>query len=59
VAQLVEALRYKVAGSISDGVVGIFHCLNTSDRIMALQSTELLTETSTRDLSWRVKAACA
>ena len=27
---LVEALRYKpqVAGSIPDGVTGIFHCLN-------------------------------
>jgi len=25
VAQLVEALRYKVAGSIPDGVIGIFH----------------------------------
>ena len=25
VVQLVEALRYKVAGSILDGVIGIFH----------------------------------
>jgi hypothetical protein len=25
VAQLVEALRYKVVGSIPDGVIGIFH----------------------------------
>jgi len=27
-AQLVEALRYKVAGSISNGDIGIFHCRN-------------------------------
>jgi hypothetical protein len=25
VAQLVDALRYKFAGSIPDGVIGIFH----------------------------------
>jgi hypothetical protein len=25
VAQLIDALRYKVAGSIPDGVLGIFH----------------------------------
>jgi len=25
VAQLVEALRYRVVGSIPDGVIGIFH----------------------------------
>jgi len=25
VAQLVEGLRYEVAGSIPDGVIGIFH----------------------------------
>jgi hypothetical protein len=28
VAQLVGALRYKVAGSIPDGVIGIFHLRN-------------------------------
>ena len=45
VAQLVQALRYKsekVAGLISDGVIVIFHPL---------------TEMSTRNISWRVKAA--
>ena len=38
VAQLVEALRYKrkVAGSIADGVTGIFNLHYPSGRIMAL-----------------------
>ena len=48
VAQLVEALRYKVAGSIPDGVIGIFHRHNPSDRTMTLGSTQPLTEMSTR-----------
>jgi hypothetical protein len=41
VAQLVEALRYKpkVAGSIPDDVIGIFHLHNPSSRTMALGST--------------------
>jgi hypothetical protein len=39
VAQLVEALP-EVAGSITDGVIGIFHWLNPSARIMASGSTE-------------------
>ena len=41
VAQLVEGLRYKpkVAGSIPDGVTGIFQWLNPSDRIVNLGST--------------------
>jgi hypothetical protein len=49
VAQLVEALR-KVAGSIPDGVIGIFlgHILPA-----ALGSTQPLTELSTRNISWR------
>ena len=59
VAQFVEALRYirKVAGSIPDGVIGIFH--NPSGRTMALGSTHPLTEVSTRNISWGVKAAGA
>ena len=38
-AQSVETLRYtrpKVAGSIPDGVIGIFHLHNPSGRTMAL-----------------------
>ena len=40
-AQLVEALRYKPEGrgSITDGVIGIFHCHNSSDRTMTLGVT--------------------
>ena len=47
--QLVEALRcnLKVAGSIPDGIMGIFHRHN-----MALGSTQLLTEMSTRNIYW-------
>ena len=47
VAQLVEAGR-KVAGSIPDGVTGIFHWHQTSVRIVALGSTKPLREMSTR-----------
>jgi hypothetical protein len=58
VAQLVEALRYKVAGSIPDGVIGIFRgiILPTADRTVALGLTQLLPEMSTRNISWEVKA---
>ena len=59
VAQLVEALRYKVAGSIPDGVIGIFHRHNPSSRTVALGSTQPPTEISTRNISWGVKAAGA
>jgi len=60
VAQLVEALRYKtVAGSISDGVIRIFHLHNPSGRTMALGSNQPLTKISTTNISWRVKAAGA
>jgi hypothetical protein len=50
-------LRYcttnrKVAGSIPDGVIGIFHWHNTSYRTMALGSTQPLPEMSTRSISW-------
>ena len=47
--QFVEVLRYKpkVAGSIPDGVIGIFHLHNPSGRTMALRSTHPLTEMST------------
>ena len=47
VAQLVEALRLKVAGSNPDGVIGIFHCHNPSGR------------THYVDSAWEVKTAGA
>ena len=46
------ATNRKVAGSIPDGVTGIFHCHNPPDRTMALRSTQPLTEMSTRRISW-------
>jgi hypothetical protein len=42
------ATNQKVAGSIPDGITDI----NTSDRTMALGSTQPLTEMSTRSISW-------
>ena len=53
------ATSRKVAGSIPDGVIGIFHWQNPSGRKMALGSTQFLTEMSTRNISWGVKAAGA
>ena len=46
------ATNRKVAGSIPDGVIGIFHSHNPSDRTMALGSTQPLTEMSIRNNSW-------
>jgi hypothetical protein len=43
----------KVAGSIPDGVIGIFHWHNPSGRNMALGLTQPLTEMRTRNVSWR------
>ena len=51
------ATSWKVAGSISDGVIGIFHWHNPSGRTMALGPTQPLTEMSTRNVSGGVKAA--
>ena len=45
------ATNRKVAGSIPDGVTGIFHWHNPSGRTMALGLTQPLTEMSTRDTS--------
>ena len=50
------ATSWKVAGAIPDGVIGIFHWHNPSGRTMALGSTQPLTEMSTRNISWEVKA---
>jgi hypothetical protein len=58
VAQFVQALRYK-QGSIPDGVIRIFHWHNPFGRTMALGSTQPLTEMSTRNISWGIKAAGA
>ena len=46
------ATNRKVASSIPDGVIGIFHWHNLSDRTMVLGSTQPLTENSTRRISW-------
>ena len=50
------ATNRKVAGSIPDGVIGIFHWHNPSDRIMG--STQPLTEMSTRRISWGKCGRC-
>jgi len=54
VAQLLEALRYKLEGRelISDRVIVIFYWGNPSDSTTALGSTQPLTEISKR---WTVK----
>jgi len=44
------ATSRKVAGSIPDVVIGIFHLHNPSGRTMALGSTQPLTEMSTRNI---------
>ena len=49
----------QVAGSIPDGVIGIFHWHNPSDHAMAVGFIQPLTEMSTRNISWGVKAADA
>ena len=50
------ATNRKVTGSIPDGVIGIFHWRNPSDRTMALGLTQPITEISTRSISWGVKS---
>jgi len=47
------------AGSIPDGVIAILHWHNPSGRTMALGLTQPLTEMSTRNISWVVKAVGA
>jgi len=44
---------------ITDDVTGIFQLHKPSDRTMALGSTQSLTEMSTRNISFGVKAAGA
>ena len=52
------ATNPKVAGSFPDGVIGIFHWQNPSDRTMALRSIQPLTEMSTRRISWGKCGRC-
>ena len=52
------ATNHKVAGSIPDGVIGIFHWHNPSDRTTALGSTQPLTKMSTRSISWGKCGQC-
>jgi hypothetical protein len=47
----------KVAGSIPDGVIGIFYWHNSAGRTMALWLTQSLREMGISNISWRVKAA--
>jgi len=47
------ATSRKVACSIPDGVIGIFHGHNLSGRTMALGFAQSLAEMSTRNISWR------
>jgi hypothetical protein len=54
--QLDQATNRKVAGSIRDGVIGIYHGHNPSGRTIALGSDQPLTEMSTRNISWEVQA---
>ena len=53
------ATSRKVAGWIPDWVIGIIHWFNPFGRRMALESTEPLTEVSTRNISWGLKAVGA
>jgi hypothetical protein len=61
VAQSVEALCYKPEGRGFDSrwCQWIFYWHNPVGRTMALGSTQSLTEMSTRNISWGVKAAGA
>jgi hypothetical protein len=52
-----SATNRKVAGSIPDGVIGIFEWHNPSGRTRALGSIQPLTEMSTRNIPLAVKAA--
>jgi hypothetical protein len=53
------ATSRKIAGSIPDSVIGIFHWHNPSGRTMALGLTQPLTEMRTRNISWEVNPAGA
>jgi elongation factor P hydroxylase len=46
------ATRWKVAGSIPDGVIEIFYWHNPSGRNTVLELTQPLTEMSTKNITW-------
>ena len=52
-----RATSRKVAGSIPDCVIAIFHWHNPSGRTVAMGLTHSLTEMSIRNISLGVKAA--
>ena len=52
------ATSRKVAASIPDDVIGIFHWRNLSGRTMVLGLTQPLTEMSTRNISWGKGGRC-
>ena len=54
-----SAAIWKVAASIPDGVTQIFYAYSPSGLTIALRSAHPLTEMSTRNISWEVKAAGA
>jgi hypothetical protein len=51
-ASVHHATKRQVAGSTPDGAIGIFQWHNPSGRTKALESTQPLTEMSTRCISW-------
>ena len=51
------ATSRKVAGSIPDGVIGIFHWHNPSGRTTVLRFTQPQREMSTRNISWECKGS--
>ena len=53
------ATNRQVAGSIPDGVIGIFQWHNRSGRTMSPGSTQPLTEMSTKCISWGKGGRCA
>jgi len=53
------ATSRKFAGSIPDGVTGNFYLLNLSGSTVVLESTQIVTDTSKRVISWGIKAAGA
>jgi len=61
VVPLIEALRYRPEGRrfIPDNVITIFHWHKPSGRTIAMGSTRLPTEMSTRNIFWGVNMASA
>ena len=51
------ATIWKVTASIPDGVTEIFYAYNPSGLIIIVGLAQPLTEMSTRNISWEVKAA--